>query len=92
MRNIITGIIETAQHLAMDFREMASRHFSLNVSGDMQGLFLKVPFTSLSAWVEWGAPHAGYGTNRESQTDVEFFLGTIRGVLSMEKKTELANR
>ncbi|MCB5203184.1 hypothetical protein LH464_11955 [Neorhizobium sp. T786] len=90
MRNIIIRITEAAQAIAMDFRDACSRHVSLNIGGDMPGLFVKVPFTSASAWVEWGTPHAGYGTNRESETELEFFLGTIRGVLSIEKKTEVA--
>ncbi|CDN56525.1 Hypothetical protein RG1141_CH42110 [Neorhizobium galegae bv. officinalis bv. officinalis str. HAMBI 1141] len=88
MRNILTGMTETAHHLALALRDALSRHFSLSIGGDMPGLFVKVPFTSFSAWAEWGAPHAGYGTERASATDIEFFLGTVRGVLSVEKTVE----
>ncbi|MDR6816264.1 hypothetical protein J2X76_001418 [Neorhizobium sp. 2083] len=88
MRNIITGIIQTADCIVSGFRDAISRHFSLNIGGSMPGLFVRVPFTSLSTWVEWGAPHAGYGTERASTTNLEFFLGTIRGVLSVEKRIE----
>lgn len=91
MRNIITGLIETIRDIILDIRAAVSRHFSLSIGGSMPGLFVKLPLTSFSFWLEWGTPAAGWGTERASATDVEFFLGTVRGVLSVEKKTELAN-
>jgi hypothetical protein len=88
MRNIFSSIIEAVRNLALDFRDEWSRHFSLNIGGTMSGLFVKVPFLPLSAWVEWGTPNAGTGFERRSSTDLEFFLGTVRGVLSIESKIE----
>ncbi|MGW9232950.1 hypothetical protein ACWGPT_19000 [Pseudorhizobium sp. NPDC055634] len=88
MRNIIASISEAAQAVAVDFRDACSRHFSLSIGGTMPGLFIKVPLLPLSAWVEWGAPAAGFGVARNSETDLEFFLGRVRGVFSVEPKAE----
>ncbi|MEV5055857.1 hypothetical protein MRBLRH13_001466 [Agrobacterium radiobacter] len=88
MGNILAGRFEAARRVVLDFRDTFSRHFSLSIGGSMPGLFLKVPFTSVSAWVEWGKLNAGYGIVRASLTDIEFFLGSVRGVLSVEQKVE----
>lgn len=88
MQNIITAAIRVAEGLALDTRAVIDRHFSFGIGGSMPGLFLRVPFTRLSAWVEWGKPHAGFGFERPSKTDLEFFMGTVRGVLSVEPKME----
>ena len=88
MRNIITSISKAAQAVAVDFRDACSRHFSLSIGGDMPGLFIKAPLLPLSAWVEWGVPAAGFGAGRSSGTDLEFFLGCVRGVVSVEPKAE----
>lgn len=86
MRNTITIIIEAAQALNAGFRDVLSRHFSCSIGGSMPGLYVRLPFTRLSAWVEWGTPGGGLGLVRSSEHDVEFFLGTVRGVLSAEPK------
>ena len=88
MRNIIASISEAAQAVALDFRDALSRHFSLSIGGDMPGLFIKVPLLPLSAWVEWGVPAGGFGAGRSSETDLEIFLGGVRGVFSVEPKAE----
>lgn len=92
MRSIISTIAATirqsAYNLAMDCREAFNRHFSLSFAKPMSGLFIKVPLLPLSAWVEWGQPNAGFGTERTSGANLEFFLGTVRGVLSVEAKIE----
>lgn len=92
MRSIISTIAATlrqsAFNLAMDCRDAFNRHFSLSFAQPMPGLFIKAPFLPLSAWVEWGQPHAGFGTERTSKTDLAFYLGTVRGSLSIESKTE----
>lgn len=91
MRSIISAIVATlrqsAYNLAMDCRDACARHFSLSFAQPMPGLFIKVPFLPLSAWVEWGTPHAGFGAER-SGGSLEFFLGTVRGVLSVEAKID----
>ena len=88
MRHIITAIIEAAQDYAYIIRQAVSRHFSFGHGGSMSGLFLKVPFLPLSAWIEWGAPPAGFGTERSGKHSLEFFMGTVRGVLCIEKTVE----
>lgn len=92
MRSIISAIVATlrqsAYNLVMDSRDAFNRHFSLSFAQPMPGLFIKVPFLPLSAWVEWGTPHTGFGTERSSARSLEFFLGTVRGVLSVEAKID----
>lgn len=88
MQHIITAAVQAADGLALDMRAVIDRHFSLSIGGSMTGLFIRVPFTRLSAWVEWGQPHAGFGFARPSQRDLEFFMGTVRGVFSVEPKIE----
>lgn len=86
MRNIITSISEAAQAVAMDFCDACSRHFSLNIGGSMSGFFVRLPLTRFSGWLEWGTPAAGFGFVRSSESDLEFFLGTVRGVFSVEPR------
>lgn len=52
----------------------------------MPGLFVRLPLTRLSGWLEWGSPAAGFRLVRSSENDLEFFLGTVRGVFSVEPK------
>jgi hypothetical protein len=92
MRSIISAIAATLRqstyNLVMDSRDAFNRHFSLSFAQPMPGFFIKVPFLPLSAWVEWGQPHARFGTERSSARSLEFFLGTVRGVFSIETKVE----
>lgn len=92
MRSIISTTVATlrqcAYNLVMDSRGAFNRHFSVRLAQPMPGLFIKLPFLPFSAWVEWGQPHAGFGTERTSTTDLAFFLGTVRGSLSIESKIE----
>lgn len=92
MHSIISAIAATlrqsACNLAMDCRDAFSRHVDFFYLENQGGLFLKAPFLPLSAWVEWGQPHAGFGTERPNAGNLEFFLGTVRGVLSIETKVE----
>lgn len=86
MRKSINIIFETAQAVAKGARYVVARHFSFNIGGSMQGLYARFPFTRFSIWLEWGTPAAGFGIVRSSENDMEFFLGTVRGVLSAERK------
>jgi hypothetical protein len=92
MRSIISAIAaafrQSAYNLVMDCRDAFNRHVDFFYLEGQGGLFLKAPFLPLSAWVEWGQPHAGFGTERTNAGSLEFFLGTIRGVFSIETKIE----
>jgi hypothetical protein len=74
--------------MAHDCRAACSRHFSIDIEPPMPGMFARLPFTRLSAWIEWSAPNAGLGFHRSTEVDLEFFLWTVRGVLSVEPKHE----
>lgn len=78
MRSIISAIAATlrqsAYNLVMDCRDVLNRHVDFFYLEGQGGLFLKAPFLPLSAWAEWGQPHAGFGI--------------VRGSLSIEPKIE----
>ncbi|MGV1822194.1 hypothetical protein ACQZ63_23710 [Agrobacterium sp. CG160-95] len=88
MRNIIISIIETARVLASDFRDWIRSHFDMFVepgTNTLNSVYLKMPGTGLELFVERSNLNVGFSYERTSG-NVEFFLGKVRGVVSIETK------
>jgi len=47
-----------------------------------RGLFLRVPFTPLSIWLEWSEVSFGWGYETTSRRDWEIYLGRLKVVVS----------
>lgn len=69
-----------ARDLALNIRDSITRRFGF--AG--HGLFLHLPFTSRSLWIEWRETAVGFGMDRTDAMNVEFYAGRIQGVLSVE--------
>ncbi|MCA2370845.1 hypothetical protein ATU3B_04340 [Agrobacterium genomosp. 3 str. CIP 111-78] len=90
MRNIITGTIETACFLALDFRDGARSHFDMFFeleTNALNSIYFRMPWTRVELFVERSNVNVGFGYERASG-NVEFFLGKVRGVVSIETKVE----
>lgn len=86
--NLLSGFVFNVRE---DLREFACRHFHNGLGGSLSGVYVRVPFTRLSAFIEWRDVNVGYGQERSSKTDWEFFLGRVQGVFSIEPRHSTAN-
>lgn len=48
-----------------------------------RGLFLRLPFTSISMWLEWSPVSVGWGYAANPPRDREVYLGHVRGLFSV---------
>lgn len=90
MRNIITSIIETVRVLASDFCNWIKSHFDMFIEPEtntLNSVYFRMPGTRVELFVERSSVNVGFGYERTSG-NVEFFLGEIRGVVSIETKAE----
>ena len=78
--SVAASLGQFAYNIAMDAREGFARRFGF--AGN--GLFIHLPFTSRSLWVEWREQSVGFGIDRTASESVEFFAWRIQGVLSAE--------
>lgn len=88
MRNIITSIIETVRILASDFRNWIKSHFDIFIEPEtnrLNSVYFRMPGTRVELFVERSNLNVGFGYEWTSG-NVEFFLGKIRGVVSIETK------
>lgn len=88
VHNIINGIIETTRFLALDFRDWAKSHFDMFFEPETNALnsvYFKMPWARVEFLVERSSVNVGFGCERSSG-NLEFFLGKVRGVISIEAK------
>lgn len=78
--SIAAALGQFAFNIAMDARDSFTRRFGF--AGN--GLFIHLPFTSRSLWIEWREQSVGFGINRTAMENIEFFAWRIQGVLSAE--------
>lgn len=74
------AVAQSAYNLAMDFRDATARCFAFTSAG----VFVHLPFTSRSLWVEWREQSVGFGFDKADPANLEFFAGRLQGVLSVE--------
>lgn len=78
--SVTTSLHQLAYNITMNLKDGFKRRFDF--AGN--GLFIHLPFTSRSLWVEWREQSVGYGIDRTEPGNTEFFAGRIQGVLSVE--------
>lgn len=74
---------QTANNIALDAKGAMDRHFACHVGGSLSGLYVRLPFTRLSLWLEWREVNVGVGIERTTGT-IEFFLGRLQGLACIE--------
>lgn len=78
--HLSTAVAQSAYNLAMDFRDATTRRFAIAGAG----VFIHLPFTSRSLWIEWREQSVGFGIDKADPANLEFFAGRLQGVLSAE--------
>lgn len=78
---MVSGIAQLAYNIAMDLRDSFTRRIGFIGTG----IFIHLPFTPRSIWVEWREQSVGLGFDRTDPENLEFFVGRIQGVLSVER-------
>jgi len=76
-----------AYDFALDIRDAFRRRFAI----EDRGVFIHLPLTSRSIWVEWREQSVGFGIERPDSRTTEFFAGRIQGVISVEVQPERAS-
>lgn len=74
------AVAQSAYNFAMDLRDAAARRFA--IAG--VGVFVHLPLTSRSLWIEWREQSVGFGIDKADPANLEFFMGRLQGVLSVE--------
>lgn len=90
MRGFITQASSSVINFVLDVRdaiaETVRSHFDFFHDGwKPQGVFLRLPFTRISIWLERPEQSVGWGHEANGPTDREFYLGRLRGVLSVAR-------
>lgn len=97
MRGIINSIrsfISDAQELGFkaavqeqchELGRAVEYHFGLYRDGPEPGVFIRLPFTSFSAWLEWREVFGGVSIERESGTLI-IWLGRVEAKFSADPK------
>jgi hypothetical protein len=77
---VFATVMQASYSIVMDLRDGFNRRFALT-SG---GIFIHLPLTSRSLWMEWRETSVGFGLDRTDPHNTQFFAGRIQGVLSTE--------
>lgn len=80
------GVGGAIANLWADAFEAISGHFSNHLGGSMSGLYISIPFTRFSMWIERREVSVGFGLER-GDGQLEFFAGRFQAVLCIEPAT-----
>ncbi|MGV8830397.1 MAG: hypothetical protein ACOH2N_00345 [Devosia sp.] len=84
MRGIYSSAQNFFHNTSHDIREAVSKHWFNGLGGSsLSGLYLLVPFTRLSMWIEWRDINVGFG-HEAAPAQWEFFAGRLQGVFCIE--------
>lgn len=72
--------------IAQDAKAAVYRHFGNHIGGSVSGLFIRIPFSRLSTFIEHSRVPVGFGYER-IDGGLELFAGRIRAVVCIEPKT-----
>lgn len=87
-RRLVPSVLVKVADLGRDVRDVmaeAVRHHVdfFHDGWKPRGLFLRLPFTSISVWLEWSPVSVGWGYAANPLRDREVYLGRVRGVVSV---------
>ena len=81
--SVLVKVADLGRHVRDVVAETVRPYFDFFHEGwKPRGLFLRLPFTSISVWLEWSEVPVGWGSAANKSSDREVYLGRIRGVLS----------
>ena len=86
MQGIFTSVTEPVRNIAADLTVFVHRYFGNHLGGSSSGLYIRLPLTRVSAWVEWRNKSMGWGALRSTVRDVELFAGRLVVVASVEHR------
>lgn len=69
-----------------DMGDAARDHLGNHIGGSLSGLYIRIPFTRLSAFLEWRERCVGFGHHRAAGA-VEVFVGRFQGVFCVEPRS-----
>lgn len=88
MRSIIQNVSTSVSALWADFRDWTKSHFEMFFEPETDALnsvYFRIPWTRLELFVERSSVSVGFDYELDSES-LEFFLGKVRGVASIESK------
>jgi hypothetical protein len=86
VRSVALSAFQTGEQIAADCQQWLGCHFDFFHEGWMpRGLFLRMPGTRLSTFLEWQDVQMGRDIVR-SDRGIEVFLGRFRAVFCLEPK------
>ncbi|MHA6730005.1 hypothetical protein [Devosia sp. A369] len=83
MRGLFSSAQNFIHNVGLDIRAAVSKHWFNGLGGSSSGVYILVPFTRLSMWVEWREVSVGFG-HEPGKAQWEFFAGRLQGVLCIE--------
>ncbi len=88
MKNLLSSVHQFAYTVVFDTCDAFHRRFAI----EDRGVFIHLPLTSRSIWVEWREQSVGFGIERPDSRTTEFFAGRIQGVISIEAQLARTNK
>lgn len=76
----LNNLVDLGHGLWSRLSDTSRSHFDVYHEGwKLRGVFLRVPLTRFSLWLEWSDVSVGWGQAPTSQRDREVYLGRVDG-------------
>jgi hypothetical protein len=79
--------ISILHDITSSIRETIADRFSCHLGGSSSGLYVRIPGTTLSMWMELRDRSMGLAHQRSGASDHEVFIGRLHLILSDEGRT-----
>ena len=83
MRGLFISAYVFTSNILHDIGAAARGHFGNHIGGSMSGVYIRLPFTPCSAFLEWRDQWVGFG-HECGAGKVEVFAGRFQGVFCVE--------
>lgn len=85
MRGLFTSAHNSIVNFGLTKREAFRSHFGNQMGGSMSGIYVRLPFTRLSAFMEWREQSVGFGYDSAAR-HLEVYAGRFQGAFCLEPK------
>lgn len=85
MRGLFTSAHSTIFNFGHDMREAVQSHFGNHIGGSLSGIYVRLPFTCLSVFLEWREQSIGLGHSC-ADGHLEVFAWRFQGIFCVEPK------
>ena len=86
MRGLFNAAHDTIVNIGQAKREAFRSHFGNHIGGSLSGVYVRLPFTRLSAFFEWREQSIGFGHNLAAG-HLEVYAWRFQGVFCVEPNT-----